>query len=146
MSANIIGEIFFSHKNSFSTNLFIYSGLGELNFGVLPVSGVDNSSATNLSDLLTVTIEAPAADLVAANNILDEENSVAEPQTQLVKQFNVLQEVVIAGPSIAVLVSVDQKLHHGLNVVGVDQSLLLLLTRDQRHSADGNKISAPASL
>ena len=95
-----------------------------------------------------MAVETPAADLIAAYHILDEQNSVAEPQTEFIKKLNILEKVVVTGPGVAVLVvvSVDQKLHHGLHVVGVDQSLLLLMTRAQRHSADGNKVPAPASL
>ena len=73
-----------------------------------------------------MAIEAPTADLVAANDILDEENPVAGPQTKLVKEFNVLEKIVIAstGGTVLVVVSVDKQLHFQL------QGLLLLLSGD----------------
>ena len=46
-------------------------------------------------------------------DILDEEDPVAEAQWQLVEELDVLEQVVIAGPRVAVLVvvPVDQQLH-----------------------------------
>jgi hypothetical protein len=37
-------------------------------------------------------------------DILDEEDPVAESQRQLVKELDVLQQIVVAGPRVAVLV------------------------------------------
>ena len=42
--------------------------------------------------------------------------------------------------------SVDEQLHYGLHVVGVDECLLLLLRRDERHPADGHQVPAPTAL
>ena len=42
-----------------------------------------------------MAIERPAADLLAAYHILDEEETAIEAQWQLVEQLNVLQEIII---------------------------------------------------
>jgi hypothetical protein len=47
-------------------------GFRKLDFGVLPVGGVHDGGAAHLRDPLAVAVEAPAADLVRANHVLDE--------------------------------------------------------------------------
>lgn len=62
--------------------------------GLLLLCGVDDGGAAHLSDLASLAVEGPAADLVA-DHILDEEHTVVEAQRQLVKELNVLQHVVV---------------------------------------------------
>ena len=116
-------------------SLFIDSSLRELDLGVLPVRGVDDGGAADLGDLLAVSVEAPAADLAAADDVLDEEDPVAEAERELVEQLDVLEDVVVARPGVAVLVvvTVDQQLHDRLHHVGRYQGLLLFLGRYQRN-------------
>ena len=91
-----------------------------------------------------MTVKTPAANLITSNDILYEEDPVAESETELVKKLNVLQQVVITGPGVTVLVvvPVDQQLHHRLHVVGRDECLLLPLAGDKGHPADGDNIWA----
>lgn len=62
--------------------------------GLLLLCGIHNGGAAHLCQLTALAIERPAADLVP-NDILDEEHAAIEAQGQLVKQFNVLQQVII---------------------------------------------------
>ncbi len=56
--------------------------------------GVNNGGAADLSKLATLTIKRPTADLVS-DHIFDEEDAAIKPQHKFVKQFNVLQQVII---------------------------------------------------
>ena len=91
-----------------------------------------------------MTVETPAADLVAADDILDEEDAVAEAKAELIEQLDVLEEVVVAGPGVAVLVvvPVDEQLDDRLHVVCTDESLLLPLACDQGDTTDGHHVRA----
>jgi len=62
---------------------------------VLLVGAVDNGRAADLGDLLSVSVVRPAADLLTANHVFDENNATVETQRQLVKQLDVLQQVVV---------------------------------------------------
>jgi len=62
---------------------------------VLLVRAVHDGRATHFSNLLPVAVVRPAADLLAADHVLDEQDATVETQRQLVKQFNVLQQVVV---------------------------------------------------
>ena len=83
------------------------------------------SYESDLCDLLAVSVEAPAADLVRSDDVLDEEDAVGEAQAEFVEQLDVLEDVLVGGPGVAVLVvvAVDQKLHDRLQGVGGDQGL-----------------------
>ena len=59
------------------------------------VRAVHNGGAADLCYLLTVPKEGPATDLLATNDVLDEENAPVESQRHFVEQLNVLQQVVI---------------------------------------------------
>ena len=76
-------------------------------------------------------------------NVFNEEHPVAEPQREFVEELDILEQVVIAGPGVAVLVvvPVDQQLDHGLHVVGGDQSLLLPRACDEGNSTDGYDVT-----
>ena len=88
---------------------------------------------SHLRDLLPVPVEAPAADLVAADDVLDEEDAVGEAQAEFVEQLDVLEDVLVGGPGVAVLVvvAVDQKLHDRLQRVGGYQCLRIVKHNDQ---------------
>lgn len=60
--------------------LLVDASFGELDFGVLLVSCVDNRCTADLGNLFTVAVECPAADFVAAYHILYEQDAAAEPQ------------------------------------------------------------------
>jgi len=62
---------------------------------VFLVGAVDDGRAADLGNLLPVSIVRPAADLLAADHVLDEQDPAVETQRQLVKQLNVLQQVVV---------------------------------------------------
>ena len=52
---------------------FVFSpGFRKLNFRVLSVGGVDDGGAADLGDAFAVAVEAPAADLVRADDVFDE--------------------------------------------------------------------------
>merc|ERR1719461_1250524 len=91
-----------------------------------------------------MTIKAPATNFITPDDILDKEHPIAEAKTKLVKKFDVLQQVVVAGTSVTVLVvvPVDKQLHNRLHVVGGDQGLLLPLAGDQRHPAYRHHVRA----
>jgi len=63
--------------------------------GVLLVRAVHDGRATHFGNLLPVAVVRPAADLLAADHVLDEQDATVETQRQLIKQFNVLQQVVV---------------------------------------------------
>lgn len=69
-------------------------GLWELHLGLLLLRGIDNGGATHLRDFAALPVERPAADFVA-QHVLEEEQPPVEAQGQLVKQLDVLEEVVI---------------------------------------------------
>jgi len=59
------------------------------------VCAIDNGGAADLGNLLAMTKERPAADFLATNDVLDEENSSVEPKRKLIEQFNVLEQIVV---------------------------------------------------
>ena len=63
--------------------------------GVFLVCAVNNGSAADLGHFDRVPKKGPAADLLAADDILDEKNPLPEPQGQLVEELHVLQQVVV---------------------------------------------------
>ena len=83
---------------------------------------------TNLGYFLSVSIKAPATNFITPDDILrermamkrlrlllllllahlDKEHPIAEAKTKLVKELDVLQQVVVAGTSVAVLVVVPR--------------------------------------
>ena len=82
---------------------------------IFPIGGVDNGRAADLCNPLTMAVEAPAADLVGSDHVLDEEDPVGEAETQFVKELNVLEDVVVRSSRVRVLVivTVDQQLDDG---------------------------------
>ena len=48
--------------------------------GMLSISSIHNRSAADLREHFAMAIERPQADLVAADNVLDEENTTTEAQ------------------------------------------------------------------
>ena len=64
------------------------------NLGLFFLCGVDYGCAADLRQFASLSVERPAADLVA-DHVLDEENTAIVAQRQLVKQLNVLQQVVV---------------------------------------------------
>lgn len=69
--------------------------LGKLNLCVLSISRIDNWFTAHFRHLPSVTVEGPATDLAPSNNVLHELDPTAKPHRELVKELNVLQEVVI---------------------------------------------------
>lgn len=61
---------------------------------MLLLSGIDDGRAADFSQLAALSIKGPAADLIT-DHVLQEENTAVVAQGQLLKQFNVLEEVVI---------------------------------------------------
>ena len=59
--------------------------------------GVDDGGAANLRDLVLVAVKRPTANLLTANHVFNKQNATVEAQTQLIKEFNVLQQIVIGG-------------------------------------------------
>ena len=59
------------------------------------VRGVDDRLTTNFSNLFSVAVESPAADLSPPDDVFDELDPLAKPHRQLVKELYVLQEVVV---------------------------------------------------
>lgn len=63
-------------------------------FGLFLLSGINDGGTANLSDLASLSIEGPAADFVS-QHVFNEKHSTVKAQPQLIKQFDVLQQVVI---------------------------------------------------
>lgn len=59
------------------------------------VGAVHDGRAADLADLAAVAVEGPAADLLTADHVLDEEDAPVEPQRQLVEQLDVPQQIVV---------------------------------------------------
>ena len=59
--------------------------------------GVDDGGAADLGYLVFMSVEGPTANLLTADHVLDEENATVEAQTQLIKEFDVLQQIVVGG-------------------------------------------------
>jgi hypothetical protein len=110
----------------------------EFNFCVLSIGAVDDGSAANLGNLLSVSVKHPTSDLTRSDDVLDEQNATREAQRELIKQFNVFQKVVVAGVRVAVLVvvAVDEELHDGL-CARAYQVILLCGRCDEWNFADG---------
>lgn len=100
--------------------------------------GVDDGRGRNLCHLLSVTVKGPAADLIASNHVFDEEDTSRESKAQLVKQLQILEQVVITGRRVAVLVvvTIDQQLDDGLCRRSY-QTGLFAEGCDERNSTDG---------
>jgi hypothetical protein len=83
---------------------------------MLLVRGVHNGRAADFSNLLPVAVEGPATDLVRPDDVLDEKDPSVEPDAELVKLLNVLQQVVVGGARVGILVvvSVDEQFDHRL--------------------------------
>lgn len=71
-----------------------WQGTAHTYLGLLLLCGIDDGGAAHLCQLTALPIEGPAADLIS-DDILDEEHATVETQGQLVKQFNVFQQVII---------------------------------------------------
>lgn len=67
---------------------------GKPYLGLLLLGGIHDGGAAHLCQLTTLAIERPAADFIT-NDVLDEEHAAIEAQGQLVKQFNVFQQVIV---------------------------------------------------
>jgi hypothetical protein len=65
---------------------------------VLPVCGIDYRFTANFGDFLPIAIKGPTADFSPANYVLHKLDSVPESDRELVKQFNVLEKIVIRVP------------------------------------------------
>lgn len=63
-------------------------------FGLLLLCGIDNRSTAHFGNFAAFAIERPAADFIP-KHVFDEEDAPIKPQHQLVKQFDVLQQVII---------------------------------------------------
>lgn len=63
-------------------------------FGLLLLCGVDNGSAAYFSNLAAFPIERPTADLIP-KHIFDKQDPAIKSEHEFVKQFNVLQQVII---------------------------------------------------
>lgn len=62
--------------------------------GLLLLCGIDNRSAAHFCNFAAFPVEGPAADFIP-EHVFDKEDTTIEPQHQLVKQFDVLQQVVV---------------------------------------------------
>ena len=66
---------------------------------MLLVLAVHDGRAAHFSLLRSFSVERPAADLLAADDVFDEENALAETQTETVEDLDVLQQVVVRTPA-----------------------------------------------
>jgi hypothetical protein len=109
----------------------------ELHLRVLSVGRVDDAGAADLSDFLPISIKHPARDFTRPNHVLNEENPSREAKTQLVKQLDVLQQIVVGGCGVRVfvVVAIYQQFHDGFGAVG-DEVVLLRRRRYQWNLAD----------
>ena len=64
---------------------------------LFPFGGVDNGGATHFGHFVLVAVEGPTADLLTPNHVFNEQNPIVEAQTQLIKEFDVLQQIVVGG-------------------------------------------------
>ena len=62
--------------------------------GLFLLGGVDDRGTADFSDLAALAIEGPAADFIP-NDILYEQDPSIKAQGQLIKQFDVLQHIVV---------------------------------------------------
>lgn len=62
--------------------------------GLLLLSSVHNGGAADFSDLPSLAVEGPAADLVS-DHVFYEQHPPVEPQRELIEQLDVLQHVVV---------------------------------------------------
>lgn len=71
-----------------------FKDLCDTHFGLLLLCGVNNGRAAHFSDLAAFTIERPTADFIS-KHIFDKQDAAVKSQDKFVKQFNVLQQVVV---------------------------------------------------
>lgn len=69
-------------------------GLTHSHLGLLLLCGVDDGGAADLSQLATLTVKGPAADLVS-DHVFDKQDAAVEAERQPVEQLDVLQQVVV---------------------------------------------------
>lgn len=63
-------------------------------FGLLLLGGIHNRSTAHFCYFAAFPIKRPAADFIP-QHVFDKEDTAIKPKHQLVKQFDVLQQVVI---------------------------------------------------
>lgn len=63
-------------------------------FGLLLLCGVDDGSAAYFSDLASFSVERPTADLIP-EHVFDKQDAAIKSQHEFVKQFDVLQQVIV---------------------------------------------------
>lgn len=91
---NLTGTPKKTHKTQRATREIPTSCSSQPHLGLLLLSGVDDGGAANLSQLATLAIKGPAADLVP-DDVFDEEDAAVEAERQPVEQLDVLQQVVV---------------------------------------------------
>lgn len=87
--------------------LLVYPRLRILDLGVFLVGRINDGRTTYLGYLLAVAEEGPAANLVRADHVLDEQNATTETQREFIEEFDVLQQIVVRGVRVRVLVVVS---------------------------------------
>lgn len=87
--------------------LLVYPRLRILDLGVFLVGRINDGRTTHLGHLLAVAEEGPAANLVRADHVLYEQNATTETQREFIEEFDVLQQIVVRGVRVRVLVVVS---------------------------------------
>lgn len=59
---------------------------------------VHYGGTAHLRNLLIMSVKCPAAYLAISEDIFQKQNTTAESQSQLIKQFQILQEIIIGVP------------------------------------------------
>ena len=62
---------------------------------VSPIGSVNNGSAADFCDLLSVAIKRPAADFCVSYHVLEKHDSSGESQAEFVEQLNALQQIIV---------------------------------------------------
>lgn len=84
--------------------LLVDARLRKLHFRVLAICCINNGGAADLRHFFAMTIKGPATDFTWTNHILNKEYSLVKTQRQLVKQFNILEQIIIRGACVRVFV------------------------------------------
>ena len=59
------------------------------------VGSIHDRRAADFCNLLRMAIKVPAANLDRSNDVFDQKQSVTEMKGQFIKQFQILQEIII---------------------------------------------------
>lgn len=100
---------------------------------MLPVGCIHNAAGRQFGHFVLPSVKMPTTDFtVAATGILDEKHTITESKTQLIKQLQILQEIIVRIRCVAVLVvvTIDQQFDDWFATVSDQYTLFTSISDD----------------